>query len=206
MGRPPSGFSARAQILRGAAEAFGGRGYAHTSVQHILDAAGVSRRTFYALFKNKDEVFDSLFGRALDRVLGHIRESVEGRSTAMDRLEAGVDAYLRYVDSIGPLARVLLIENFPPGSRFAQRREAAVESFIQTIAEAYRRLGREPVDPLLIRALVAGTHFVSVQVAIESPPGAYDAARARRLLLRILGAVLAGPEDPVPPLPVIRST
>ncbi|MCA9773871.1 MAG: helix-turn-helix transcriptional regulator, partial [Myxococcales bacterium] len=54
-GRPSDHGAMRAQILAGAADAFARKGYAPTTVEDILRAAGVSRQTFYRFFKNKDE-------------------------------------------------------------------------------------------------------------------------------------------------------
>jgi AcrR family transcriptional regulator len=203
MGRPPADYSARDVILRGAAEAFGRSGYAHTSVQDILQAAGVSRRTFYRVFRSKDDVFRVLFDRAVETALQLIRDAVAVAATPAAKVEAGLQAYLGAHLAIGSLARVLLLEQFPPGSTFGRRREAAVEAFIQLIEHEVRGLRRVRIDPLLIRGVVAALDYVAIQLVGESRQGAFDAERGQRVMYRILAASLADDGEPLPPLPVV---
>jgi len=206
MGRPPADYSARDVIVQGAAEAFGRLGYARTSVEDILAAAGVSRRTFYRVFRGKDEVFHLLFDRALATALELIRAAVAGADTPAAKVEAGLRAYLGAHLAIGPLARVLLLEQFPPGSTFGKRREAAVEAFIQLVEQEVRGLRRERVDPLLVRGVVAALDHVAIQLVGESRAGAFDVERGLRVMYRILAASLAADGEPLPPLPVIAGS
>jgi AcrR family transcriptional regulator len=202
-GRPPADYSARDAILRGAAEAFGRGGYAGTSVEDILAAAAVSRRTFYRVFRSKDDVFHVLFDQAVETVLRLIRDAVAGADTPAAKVEAGIVAYLGAHLAVGPLARVLLLEQFPPGSPFGKRREAAVEAFIQLVEQEVRGLRRERIDPLLIRGVVAALDAVAIQVVGESRSGGFDAERGKRVMYRILAGALAGAGEPLPPLPVV---
>jgi len=55
----------REQILAAALDAFGRGGYHGTHVQHVVEAAGVARGTFYRHFKSKHEVFAALVDRML---------------------------------------------------------------------------------------------------------------------------------------------
>jgi AcrR family transcriptional regulator len=201
MGRPPADYSARDVIIRGAAEAFGRRGYARASVEDILAAAGVSRRTFYRVFRSKDDVFHVLFDQAVETVLGFVRQAVAGADTPAAKVEAGLRAYLGAHHAIGPLARVLLLEQFPPGSTFGRRREAAVDAFFHFIEQEVRGLRRARVDPLLIRGVVAAIDHVAIQLVGESQSGALDAERGLRVMYRILAASLAEDGEPLPPLP-----
>lgn len=201
-GRPPADFSARAQILAGAAQAFGEHGYAGTSVQHILDAAGVSRRTFYRCFHGKKAVFGEIFTQGVTIVLDLIRSAIAAADTPAAKLEAGVEAYLGARMALGPLARVLLTEQFPVGSVFYRQREQAVEAFAQLIDAEYRGGVGRPVDPLLVRALVAGMDYVAVQVVAAGPAETWELERAKRVMLRMLAASLAAPGEPLPPLPL----
>jgi AcrR family transcriptional regulator len=47
----------RARILEALAECCAQRGYAATTISHIVERAGVSRATFYELFKDKEDCF-----------------------------------------------------------------------------------------------------------------------------------------------------
>jgi AcrR family transcriptional regulator len=188
--------SVRPRILQGAATAFGKRGYSATSVEAILSEAGVSRRTFYKEFRNKDEVLRELFGGAVQLLLSRVREA----STAVEheptdaagrraRLEASIDAYLAVHERAGGLARVLLAEQFSPGSPLARQRDAAMEAFAALVSKGIERAGGVAPDPILVRGAVAAVNHIAVQMAAESDNGTWDVERAKRAMLKILHAL-----------------
>jgi hypothetical protein len=89
----------------------------------------------------------------------------------------------------GPLARVLLLEQFSPGSPLAAQRNRAHATFTKLIASAAAGAGRAAPDPVLVAAVVAGINVVCVQMASEYPEGDWDIERAKRAILRILSAL-----------------
>lgn len=191
---PPE--SVRPRILQGAASAFGKRGYGATSVEAILAEAGVSRRTFYKEFRNKDEVLRELFDGAVQLLLVRVREAsaaVEPESSdpaaRRARLVASIDAYLDVHERAGGLARVLLVEQFSPGSPLAQQRDSAMEAFATLVTKGIERAGGTPPDPILVRGAVAAVNHIAVQMAAESENGSWDVERAKRAMLRILRAL-----------------
>ena len=56
-GTAPRRKTARERILEGAKQVFSDMPYEQARVEDILQAAGISRPTFYRLFRNKEEVF-----------------------------------------------------------------------------------------------------------------------------------------------------
>src|SRR5689334_9410628 len=178
--------SIRLRILRGAAAVFGQRGYGATAVEAILDAAGVSRRTFYKHFRSKDDVLRVLFENSVAMLLSAVREAQGGGGSPGERVANGVEAYIRVHARAGGLARVLLLEQFSPSSPLAQQRDAAMEAFSALISEAFAREGRTPPDTLLIRGVVAAINQIAVQMATAYPEGQWDVARAKSAMLRIL--------------------
>jgi AcrR family transcriptional regulator len=191
-GRPAADFSADNQILLGAAEAFGERGYAETSVEDICQAADVSRRTFYRFYRSKDDVFSILHDHAATALTMAVRSAVEQATNPVAKLEAAVDAYLRVQAAAGPLARVLFLEPLNPNSRFAARREAAIASFMELFHEASRKLNRKGADPLVYRGLLAALENVSIELLGEGKMDEAAIARGRAVMLRILAGSLGG--------------
>lgn len=179
----------RSRILRGAARVFGERGYGATSVETILEAAQVSRRTFYRTFRSKEDVLRTLFDRSVQRLVRAVRESPEPGKTSYERVVASVEAYLRVHANAGPLARVLLLEQFSPDSPLAAQRDRALSTFTALIASAAVGAGQKSPDPVLVAAVVAGINQVCVQMATEYPTGDWDIERAKRAILRILTAL-----------------
>lgn len=197
MGRASSGVplggadedsSVRLRILRGAAAVFGKRGYGATAVEAILDSAGVSRRTFYKHFRSKEDVLRVLFENSVAMLLGAVREAQRSGAAPSERIASGVEAYIRVHARAGPLARVLLLEQFSPSSPLAQQRDAAMHAFSALISEGFAREGRTPPDSVLIHGVVAAINQIAVQMATEYPEGEWDVDRAKRAMLRILTA------------------
>lgn len=176
----------RSRILRGAATVFGVRGYGASSVEAILDAAQVSRRTFYRTFRSKEDVLRTLFDNSVQRLVRAVREAGGERGANPQPRAAAVEAYLRVHANAGPLARVLLLEQFSPGSPLAESRNRAFATFTRLMTLASAESGKAPPDPVLVAAVVAGINQVCVQMATEYPEGNWDVARAKRAILRLL--------------------
>jgi AcrR family transcriptional regulator len=74
-------------ILRAALKSFADRGYAATSVQHIVDAAQVSKPALYYYFKDKAGLFEALVDQAHDERYRLMREAAGRRETIAEKLE-----------------------------------------------------------------------------------------------------------------------
>jgi AcrR family transcriptional regulator len=177
------------RILRGAARVFGERGYSATSVETILEAAQVSRRTFYRTFRSKEDVLRTLFDRSVQRLIRAVREAADPGKSRHELVVASVEAYLRVHANAGPLARVLLLEQFSPESPLAAQRNRALSTFTKLIASAAVGAGQKSPDPVLVAAVVAGINQVCVQMATQYPSGDWDIQRAKHAILRILSAL-----------------
>ncbi|WP_138467293.1 TetR/AcrR family transcriptional regulator [Poseidonocella sp. HB161398] len=60
----------RAALMSAAADLFFERGYAATSIDAIIDRAGGSKRTIYALFGSKEGLFEALVRENTERMFG----------------------------------------------------------------------------------------------------------------------------------------
>lgn len=179
----------RTRILRGAAKVFGERGYGATSVEAILEAAHVSRRTFYRTFRSKEDVLRTLFDRSVSRLVRAVRAQADTKKSRYELVVASVEAYLRVHANAGPLARVLLLEQFSPESPLAAQRNRALSTFSKLLTSAAEGAGQKTPDPVLVAAVVAGINQVCVQMATQYPEGDWDIQRAKRAILRILSAL-----------------
>lgn len=200
MGRPTGDYSAHAHILSGAAKVIGTKGLAACSVEDILEAAGVSRRTFYRFFRNKDEVFEALFEIGSRVLINSVHSAVEAAKTPLSKLEAGIGAFLEVQAEAGPLGAALMLEPLRPGSKLAARRREVIDEYNRLFEVETTRLNRPPADPLVFRGLVAAIEQISVALQTESN-GKMDVERGKRAMLRIAAATLGLPGEAVPPMP-----
>lgn len=183
------------QILRGAASAFAAHGYSGTSVEAILEASGVSRRTFYRFFRSKEDVFAQLFDRSVALLLRTVRDAY-GTGNSAERAERALDGYLGVHVNAGDLARVLLLEQFRPGSTLSLRREQAMSAFRELMRAQVTAAGQPEPDELLLHGLVAAINAIVVHMASESPSGKWDLERGKHAIRRLLLAL--DPKIPTP--------
>src|SRR6185369_10298367 len=87
--------SAKNRILTAAAQVFARKGTACT-VEDLLEAADVSRRTFYQSFGNKEEVLAALYSSACQIVLRAVKAAADSATRQIEKLERCVDAYLAF--------------------------------------------------------------------------------------------------------------
>lgn len=112
-GRPRSPELAerrREQILDIAAATFAARGYPGADIQVIADSLGIGKGTIYRYFRNKE----ALFLATVDRGMRLLTEEVNLRTDPLDdpleRIRAGVEAYLSYFESRPALMELLIQE------------------------------------------------------------------------------------------------
>lgn len=116
----------RARILAGAVQAMVEQGAGNVAISDIVLRAGVSRRTFYELFADRDECFAAVFDDAFDHAAASVLPAVRAKRSWVERLRAAVSALMRFLDEQPQLGRVLLCESLTEGSAMAQRRSLAV--------------------------------------------------------------------------------
>lgn len=115
----------RNALLRTALELFTTQGFDRTTVDEIADACGVSQRTFFRYFANKEEVALAVQQTVESRFVAALHERPLGESPfeALRRTVLGTwDAMSRVVEELIPLELHMrtyqMIESTPPCSPF----------------------------------------------------------------------------------------
>jgi AcrR family transcriptional regulator len=136
-------LSQRARLLQAATEAVAEQGYVKTTVADILARAGVSRATFYQLFRDKEDCFLAAYKNDADFVaavmtvqLDQVRAS--GDLDPLERLDRVLEVYLTALRSAPALARVFLVEVYAAGPAAIEQRRASLEQFVDIVAETHR--------------------------------------------------------------------
>lgn len=163
----------RVRILMAMAEVAAERGAGAASVAHIVSRAGVSRRTFYDLFEDREDCFLATFDEIVARASGSVLEAYRGEVRWRERIRAGLLALLVFFDEEPALARFCVVEALAAGPRALERRGEIVDLLVQVVDEGHEeRPARAPDPPPL---------------AAEGAVGAVLAVIHRRL-------VMGGPE------------
>ena len=72
------------------AEAVAEHSYGSTTIAHVVSHAGVSRKTFYEHFRDKEHCFLAMYDTGIAFVLGRLTEALEAAEDPRERLVAGV--------------------------------------------------------------------------------------------------------------------
>lgn len=148
-------------------------GYAGATVAAITASAGVSRRTFYEHFRDKEHCFLTAF----ERIVGLLYDAVAGsyaREEAWpDRVESGLSRLLAMLAANPVFARLYASKSTEAGPTVLDARAVAVERFTEFIHAGNHHPGAIEQPVLIARVVVAGAgDVVSGEIA---------AARAERL-------------------------
>jgi AcrR family transcriptional regulator len=96
MARTVNHSTTRQHILQAALKSFARCGYAATSVQHIVDDAGVSKPALYYYFADKAQLFQALVDQAHDERYRLMRAAAEQGRTVAEKLEQVVTAMFEF--------------------------------------------------------------------------------------------------------------
>jgi AcrR family transcriptional regulator len=130
----------RERLLDAIANVVAEKGYAGTRVADITNYAGVSRKTFYELFDDKE----SCFLDAYDAITALLNERMARglKATAKDTWEARVSAllgeFLRFLAAEPAFARMCIVEVLGSGPAGLARRDAAIEACLPLVDEIPR--------------------------------------------------------------------
>jgi AcrR family transcriptional regulator len=149
----------RDRLLHGMAQTVARRGYAATPVAEVLKAAGVSRRTFYEQFADKEDCFLA----AYDAIMAVCSERLVAAYHAGEKWEDGIalayDALLRTLAAEPDFAHLGVVDVLAAGPRALARREATLRRFARFIDFTRERAPAGATPPTLVgQAIVGGIH------------------------------------------------
>jgi AcrR family transcriptional regulator len=156
--------SQRERMLVAIADAVAEKGYASTAVADVIERAGVSRRSFYEHFANKEDCFLAAYDAGVSGLLDEIAAAEEtGGDDLIARARAATEAYLELLADNPAFARTFLIEVLGAGPSALARRDVVHQRFAQRFAESLARARAvEPdlpeVAPYVLRAMVGAIH------------------------------------------------
>ena len=169
--------SQRERILTAMAETCASKGYGATTIADICEPAGVSRATFYDLFKDKEDCFHAAMELALADAMSEILAAYSPDKPWATMVRDASAAFLELLASRPAFARMALVEAPSSGER-AFELYASGKRVLQSLLDR----GRD--DPL-------------EEQAIPSSAGRAALSAAESL---IVGQILAGNTERLPEL------
>lgn len=142
--------SQRGRMLDAMAQAVAERGYGATSVADVLQRAGVSRRTFYEHFRDKEACFLAAYDAGVEILMATMRD-------AGDDLRPRIRAFLTTLAAEPAFACTFVIEVVAAGPHALERRRAVHDAFAALTGDSPEALACVgATNELVAREITAG--------------------------------------------------
>lgn len=172
----------RRSIVQAAAALFGERGYRQTSVQRVMQAAGLTHGGFYAHFRDKADLFaaalEEAFEQARDKLLARGLEDLRGPEWVQRASRRYLSLRHRAAPAEGCAIPSLAAEATRESESVQAAFEAGLESMIDGMTE---RLDGDRAQALRLLALWSGALGMSRAVGDELAQEILQAARDAHL-------------------------
>lgn len=195
-GLRPGPRATRARILAGAAEIMVRNGLHSIAVRDILEAAEVSRGTFYQYFARIDDVLLALYDVQMDTMLSVVGKAIAVGTNPEDQLSRGLDAYLDLLQD-KPICSLVMADAIRPDSILSERREKAMQGLILLLDQTNHELFGVHYDPYVFRTLLVGIEGLMIYANRAGPISTEERARIKTVVNAILMRVM-GSRDHMP--------
>jgi AcrR family transcriptional regulator len=149
----------RERMMVAVAEAVSASGYAGLTVEAIVSRAGVSRRTFYDQFANKDEAFLASYDAVAAQLVAVVKEAFDATTDFVDRVVGCLEAFLVFLANEREFAHMCVVDVLGSGPEGIARRNGVMTLFegLFDVAAAEASL---PPRELVAETVVGGIHEV----------------------------------------------
>jgi AcrR family transcriptional regulator len=160
-GRLPSPLPAdrptqRERLLHGMAATVARRGYAATPVAEVLKASGVSRRTFYEQFADKEDCFLAAYDAFVARCAESMVSSYHAEAAWEMSIAEAYGALLRTLAAEPAFAHLAVVDVLAAGPRALARRDATLRRFARFLDYTRERADVAAAPPRLVGHAIAG--------------------------------------------------
>lgn len=196
----------RQHIIELAAEVVYRQGFKGTSVENVLEIAGVGKGNFYHYFRSKDELGVAIIGEierwfaspAADEVFSHSKSPQQRLADYLGHIAAQ-----RHRDNHGDQLGNLLAElgDVEPFAKPLRKALTALVDRLESVVSEYALERAQSVDARSIaRALAAQIHGLSAIYKVDRDAAAFDDGlrRIEGMLLTSVAAPVSAPSSPTP--------
>jgi AcrR family transcriptional regulator len=195
--RRTQGQATRQLLVEVATDLFAERGYDGTSVEAVLDAAGVSRGSLYHHFATKQALFEAALDGVETRIGNETMAAVEGATDALDALRRGCLAWVRLAGD--PVVQRIVLIDAPSVLTWQRWREIEEEYGLGQIKGAMLLAAREGrIRPDLVNVfahMVLATMNELALVIVQSDDPAEAQRHAETAVDEFLGRLFGSPGD-----------
>ena len=188
--------SQRERLLEAMLRVAAAKGYEATTVEDVIEIAGVSRESFDEMFSGKEECFLEAYEAVFDVLVAHVGSAFEAAAGEPwpERIAAGLRALVQLLAAESGIARLSMVEVTASGEDARARYRSALARFTPFFEEGreYSKQGEElPADTARF-AIGGATSMIFDEIRAGRGP------ELERILPDLVFAVLMpylGPEE-----------
>lgn len=132
----------RARMLSAMAEVAVERGVGNVTVADVVARSGVSRRTFYEHFQDREQCFLATLDAAIEQLAAGVSSAYEQQQGWRERIRAGLAALLGFLEAEPHQGRLAIVQALGAGPSALERRRRVLASAIAAVDE-----GRHEAKP-----------------------------------------------------------
>jgi AcrR family transcriptional regulator len=191
--------SQRGRLICAIADSVAAKGYPDTSVADVIALAGVSRRTFYEHFKDKEDCFLAAYDEGAKATYDAMVEAAEGRDGWRAILDAVLTTWLEFLQADLAFTRAYMIEFWAAGDAARQRWMARRDRTAGLMKQLHQLARKDdprivPVSDTVVAAVVGGVNRVLISHVLENRPEPLTDLKPD--LIRFIKMTLATREQP----------
>lgn len=147
----------RARMIAAMVDVASERGLAEATVAHVVARSGVSRRTFYEVFSDREDCFLAAVEVALERAGEYVREVYDPSQAWRRRVRAGLKAILEFLEDEPGMGRLCVVETLGGGPKVLDRRRKLLLGLTEIVDEGRSEArGAAQLPPLTAEGVVGG--------------------------------------------------
>jgi AcrR family transcriptional regulator len=146
----------RARVIGAMFDVAAQRGAGSVTVAHVVERSGVSRRTFYEHFEDREDCLLAAYERALTLACERVIPAYEEQKGWREGMRGGLVELLRFCDREPSAARMLVCEPQAIGPRIAQRRAEVLARLTQIVDQGRREGKAQNISSVAAEGTVGG--------------------------------------------------
>jgi AcrR family transcriptional regulator len=178
-------------------------GMAGVTVAHVVARSGVSRRTFYELFEDRNDCLAVAFEQGVARAAARVVPAYEGARGWRERMRAGLEALLGFLEEEPDLGALCTVVALGASPVVLERRGEVVATLVDAV-DGGRREARGSARPTrltaegVVGAVLAVLH---ARLGAGEPVGGLEGSLMGMVVLPYLGLAAAARESAAAPAP-----
>ncbi len=163
----------RARLLAAITDVACERGVSNVTVAHVVERAGVSRRTFYELFEDREDCFLAAFDEAVAHTLRWVLDAYDPDAKWEVRIRAALTSLLSFLDVEHNAGWLLIVGSLGAGAKVLERRKRVLAQLVAVVEEGATESRSGASEPLSLVAegVVGGVLAVVHARMLEVRPG-----------------------------------